>query len=438
MSAPEAGRPGAPGPDPSDGRGDPRRVAWWTVGVLVVVSVWLAAMLTPWGTIASGDPALLSEVFDRTQIDRANRFHAEMRWASYLSLACGLLVALWLGLTRSGLALVRRVAGRLRWWWIQVVVAVAAVTLVGWLVTLPFRVWQESVLREWGVSTQTWGAWLVDQAKAFGVGVGLSGVALVLLVGVARLLPRWWFLPAGAGVAALVFGMSFAYPLLIEPVFNSFEPMPDNRLRGDLLEMAARDDVPVDEVLVADASRRTTNLNAYVSGLGSTQRIVVYDTLLEDTPPAQIESIVAHELGHAKNDDVQTGSIVGSVTAATLVVALWFVMSSRWVRRLGVSGMADPVAVAVVLALANLMVLVGSPFESMISREIEARADRHALELTGDPESMMGVQKTMSRANLSDVEPPWLVYVMFASHPTPLERVTMAGQWAEDHDAGEP
>src|SRR4029077_12310053 len=105
----------------------------------------------------------------------------------------------------------------------------------------------------------------------------------------------WWSIGAVLG-ATLVVVLSFAYPIVVEPVFNSFTPMPAGELRTSLLTMAARDGVPVRDVLVADASRRTNSLNAYVSGFGATRRIVVYDTLLKDATPDEVRLIVAHEL----------------------------------------------------------------------------------------------------------------------------------------------
>src|SRR5207248_550589 len=127
-------------------------------------------------------------------------------------------------------------------------------------------------------------------------------------------------------------------PVLVEPVFNRFTPMPPGPLRTDLLALAARDGVPVRDVLVADASRRTRAVNAYVSGLGPIRRIVVYDTLLDQAPPAEVESVVAHELGHAKDNDVLTGTLIGALGAAAAVCGLYLLGSwTALLRRAGVA-----------------------------------------------------------------------------------------------------
>jgi STE24 endopeptidase len=238
--------------------------------------------------------------------------------------------------------------------------------------------------------------------------------------------------PACLGAAGLVFVMSFIYPVVVEPVFNNFRPMAASPLRSSLIHLAQRDGVPVDGVLVADASRRTTTLNAYVSGFGSTRRIVVYDNLLRE-PPADVRSVVAHELGHAANNDVLVASTIGAAGTAAAVAALALIVSSDWMRRRGLRGARDPLVAATVLALSTALTAVGSPVSSLVSRQVEARADQHALNLTRDPEAMIDVQKVLAIRNLSDLDPSWFAYTMFATHPTAGQRIAMAQQWAREH-----
>jgi STE24 endopeptidase len=410
----------------------PRRVAWWWLGGFALLALVVMLVLTPWGGVVDAPDVLVGEAFGSDLVTRANEFAAQVRLPTYASLLVGLGFALWLGLSRTGLGVVRRVAGLLRWWWLQVLAVVAVVTLAVWLVTLPLGVWRETVLRRWGLSTQDWPGWLLDEARGLAVTVVLAGLGVVLLVGLARLWPRWWFVPASLGAAGLVFVMSYVYPVVVEPVFNDFAPMEPGELRTSLVELAADDGVPVDEVLVADASRRTTALNAYVSGFGATRRIVVYDTLLRE-PADEVRSVVAHELGHAENNDVLVGSTIGAAGTAAAVTALALIVSSDWFRRRGVDGPGDPVVAATVLALATALTVVGSPVESMVSRQVEARADLHALDLTRDPQGMIDVQENLAVRNLSDLDPSWLEYTMFATHPSAAQRIAMAQQWAGEH-----
>jgi STE24 endopeptidase len=248
---------------------------------------------------------------------------------------------------------------------------------------------------------------------------------------VARLAPRWWWAWVAAGAAGLVVLFSFVFPVLVEPIFNRFTPMEAGPLRSSLIALAERDGVPVRDVLVADASRRTTALNAYVSGLGPTRRIVVYDTLVRDAPPAEVEAVVAHELGHAKDADVLTGTLIGALGAAAAVCVVFLVGSwTGLLRRAGVDSVTDPRAIALLLALATLAGLASAPIQNAVYRRIEARADAHALELTQDPSSVETMEQRLATTNLADVDPPRLEYVMFASHPSVVERMAAARAFA--------
>jgi STE24 endopeptidase len=210
-------------------------------------------------------------------------------------------------------------------------------------------------------------------------------------------------------------------------VFNDFESLEEGPFRTAVLDLAEREGVAVDDVLVVDASRRTTTLNAYVSGLGSTRRVVVYDNLVEDVPQDQAMSVVAHELAHARHQDVLIGTTLGAVGAIAGVGVLALVVGA-WGRQRGPS-MADPGVVPLVLALVAVGGLLVSPVQSAISRQIELRADVDALQVTDDPEAFSAVQKKLASRSLSDPTPPAWSHWWFGSHPTTLERIALAGRW---------
>jgi STE24 endopeptidase len=195
--------------------------------------------------------------------------------------------------------------------------------------------------------------------------------------------------------------------------------------------MAARDGVPVRDVLVADASRRTRAVNAYVSGFGATRRIVVYDTLLEQASPAEVESVVAHELGHAKDGDVITLTALGALGAAAAVIVVYLL--GQWtglLRRAGVDSIAEPRAIALLLAVAAVAGVAAGPLQNALSRQVEARADEHALALTGDPATFEAMQARLSLLNLGDPDPNPVEHTLFASHPSTVERMAAARAYA--------
>jgi STE24 endopeptidase len=203
------------------------------------------------------------------------------------------------------------------------------------------------------------------------------------------------------------------------------------------MRLADREGVRIDDVLVADASRRTTTHNAYVSGFGATRRIVVYDTLLSGAPPAQVRLVVAHELGHAKANDVLLGTLVGALAAAAAVPLLALVLGSGpLLRRAGAAGAGDPRSLALLLAAIAVISLLSQPGQMLVSRHIEARADVHSLDLTHDPETFAHMQRELAVANLSDLDPPAPIYLWFGSHPTGPARIAMARDWALLH--GQP
>ena len=402
--------------------------------VLLAAIVIVAAVTIPWHRPPAprADQLAALRELPRAQVDRAREFHAALRPVRYGAMAVGLAGVLLLGLTTLGARLVS-LAGRPFGdnWIAQAVLGGLAVVLVTELVTLPFAAWRHTIVVRYGISTQSWAGWAVDLLKSYAVGAVIGGLALLGFFAVAHFLPRWWWAPGAAGAAALVVLLSFVLPVLVEPVFNRFTPMPAGPLRGELIALADRDGVPVKDVLVADASRRTRAVNAYVSGLGPTRRIVVYDTMLTEAAPDEVVSVTAHELGHAKDRDVLTGTVLGALGTAAGVIAVFLLGSwAGLLRRAGVESIGEPRAVALLVAVAAVAGLVAGPAQAFVSRRIEARADAHALALTGDPATFEAMQRRLGTVNLSDPDPPAWEYVMSASHPSTVERMAAARAYA--------
>lgn len=425
----------------------PLLVAAGAVAVGLAVAV---AVSTPWTPLdASADVVVPPDPsLDFTTAEQAaeDTYHAAVRPPAYLSLGTGLLATLALGLTPLGVALIRRMPAP---GWSRLLVPAAVggllVLLAVRVLTLPLSAWQESVRREYGLSTRDWAGWALDVVRGFGVQSALTLLAVLAIVLLASRWPRRWWMVAAPGAAGLVVTASLLYPAVVEPVFNRFEPLPQGELRASLVAVAEREGVAVGDVLVADASRRTTTLNAYVSGLGPTKRVVLYDTLLESAPQDEIEIIVAHELAHARENDVLVGTALGAGGAALAVLLIALAASWRpLVSRAGLlpqdgveavsvdSGavLGRAVAVPFLLATVGLLGFVGGPGEALISRHIETRADVVALDLTGDPATFSRMQRSLATTALSDLDPPRALYLWFATHPTAPERIALARTWA--------
>jgi STE24 endopeptidase len=411
------------------------RVALVAALVLGIALVLVLALRIPWSVlpVPPGGHAPVDPTAGLTaaQIDRARSFAAAVRPASLAALLLSLLVAGVLGLTPVGARLVQAVARPFGGGWVwQVLLGVLALSIIGRLVTLPLSAYGEVVYHRFGLSTSSWGLWLRDVAVTTAINAGLTALGLLGLIALARRATQTWWLWAALGAAALVVAGSFLYPVLLEPAFNRFSSLPAGPLRTELLALADRNGTPVRDVLVADASRRTTALNAYVSGFGSTRRIVVYDTVLRTLPPRQIESIVAHELGHVAADDVLTGTLIGSLGAAAGVALLgWLLSAPRLLTRAGAGGPGDPRVVPLLLFLVAAGTLLSTPLQNAVSRQIEARADIHALDLGRDPEAFVAMQRRLAVSGLAEPDPPAVWQWFFGSHPTTAQRVAFARDW---------
>jgi len=405
----------------------------WALLVLIALAaavVVVARARLPWRRppAPTGDQRAALASLPAEAVARGRSFRSALRPLGYASQVLAALVALGLGLTPVGARIVGSIGGG---WAVQAVVGGLVVVFLSSLLTLPLAARREVILRRYGLSTQNWRGWTVDLLKGYAVGAVLGSVALLGFYALARTTPDWWWVWAGLGAAGLAVLLSFVFPVLVEPIFNRFTPMPGGPLRDQLLALAQRDRVPVRDVLVADASRRTKAVNAYVSGLGPTRRIVVYDTLLERAEPAEVASVVAHELGHTRDGDVVTGTTLGALSAGAAVILAYLIgLWSAPLRLASIDQVTDPRSVGLLLALATLAGLVAGPLQNGLSRRVEARADAHALALTDDPVTFEAMEARLALVNLADPDPPRLEHLLFASHPATVERMAAARAYA--------
>jgi STE24 endopeptidase len=417
---------------------DGRTAALATAAGLLVVLVAALVVTTPWralpGRVRAGHASDGSGTADFTagERERGKRFHRAAAVPSYSGLGAGLLVAVLFGLTPLGSGLIGLAAQPLGggWAW-QATVGAVAFVLVTQVAGLPFGIWSESLLRVHGLSVQTWRGWGLDRLKGLLLGAALLLLLLPAAYALVHRFPAYWWVVAAVVAALLTVLLSFVFPLVVEPLFFRFRPLDSGPVADELLEMARRDGLPVRGVLVADASRRTTALNAYVSGFGRTRRIVVYDTLLSTASPAEVRLVVAHELGHAKRADVLRGALVGALAAALGVVLVALALTSQTLLRWAhAGGPGDPRSLGLALLVLSLLGVLAGPALNLVSRRVEAEADLHSLDLTRDTESFARSERRLALTNLADLEPPAFAYAMFASHPTVPQRIALAREWA--------
>lgn len=404
-----------------------RLAAWVTFVLLLLGFSALIVFTTPWHPLPGKVPggAVHPDAgldFSAAQIARETAYHDTIRPIGLTWLLMSLLVPAVLGFSPVGARLVDRLRGL--HWLLQSALAVVGMTLAVTLVALPFSAREHAIQRHYGLTLQGWGGWATDVLRGYLVGTVTTMLVVLVIVALARRLPRSWWIPAAALGAALVIGGSFVYPYVVEPVFNKFHSLPAGPLRTELLDLARQDHQPLSDILVADASRRTTTENAYVSGFGSSRRLVLYDTLINQDTPPEIRVLTAHELGHAKYGDVLHGTIEGALAVAAAMCALFLLLGAR-------AGL--PRTIPLILALYAVVGFAVTPLTNLVSRHIEARADAHSLQLTHDPQTFISAHKKLAIAGLDDLKPSPLLYALFFSHPAPAERIAMGRDYARQH-----
>jgi STE24 endopeptidase len=402
-----------------DGDAHGRRTLAKALALVAVIGLWLAAAALLWRTKV---PALdLPELdprayFDAALLERIDNYRGPARAlfvASVVAEIAVLALLVWKAGALSGrLEGVGR--GRVR---TSVLVGLAVVSAL-WLAGLPFAAISLVRRRNVDLSQQSWGGWLRDEVVSLGIRAVLVSLAVAGAVWLAgRFGPRWWLVGAPA-LAAIGVVFILVQPLVVQPLFNRFEPLADRKLAAQIEDLAARMGVNVDDVLVADASRRTTTANAYVAGIGPTRRVVLYDTLLDGRfTDGEIRFVSAHELAHVERRHLWKGLAWFTLLAVPGVFGL------AWLtNRLGGLG---PRLVPLGLAFAFAYMLVTQPVASAVSRRYEAEADWLALQATHDPASGVALERNFVRTGLVDPDPPRWATVWYGTHPTPMQRIAM-------------
>jgi STE24 endopeptidase len=300
----------------------------------------------------------------------------------------------------------------------------AGISITLALAGLPLGIAAHERARDVGLDTQTIGPWLTDWARASAIGAALAAAGGAAAMGLLRWLGRRFWI--GGTVLVIVFAVVFTWlaPVLLAPVFNNFQPLPAGKTRSEVLRLGREAGVNIGQVYRVDASRRSTAVNAYVDGIGSSKRVVIYDNTLRQLSPAELRSVLAHELGHVKHSDVRRGLIFVAIIAPLGVLAvqlLTFAIARR--RNDDVRTPAVLPALALSVTLATLVLNVPG---NQLSRSVEAEADTFALDLTHDPRAFIGLQKRLAVTNLADPSPPAVLQFLFGTHPSTVDRIGAA------------
>jgi STE24 endopeptidase len=385
------------------------------VAALVVAEA-AVLLMRPRGLVEPLDVAPRA-YFSAAQIEKAEDFRSGQLWllGAQTAIELGLLVLIVARPPRILLERRRRqvLAGA---------AAAAALSVSISVVTLPVRAVARERAKDVGLVTQNWVGYAGDVVKSTAIGALLAGAGGALLVfGMRRFGRRWWA-PAAAVVVGFGVVTTYLTPILLDPLFNKFTPLKNGPTRSAVLSLAREAGVDVGQIYVMDASRRTSAANAYVTGIGRTKRVVIYDNLLEKFSPGEVRLVLAHELGHVHYDDVPHGLLYLLVVAPFGMLA-----AARLGERLAPAGSLGTAAAvpAVVLAVGVIAPAI-TTISNQLSRGVEQRADQFSLELTHDPRTFIGFQKRIATTNVSDPDPPAAVRFLLGTHPSTIERIGLA------------
>lgn len=279
-------------------------------------------------------------------------------------------------------------------------------------------------------SNQSLRDWITDQLKGLAVGAPIGLLLIELLYLALRVTGELWWLWAAGGMLVFSVLLSNLAPVLIMPIFNKFVPLGDEHadLEERLLKLAEKADTKVRGVFKFDMSRRTKSANAALTGIGNTRRIVLGDTLITEFTNDEIETVLAHELGHHVHNDLPLLIAFGTLTT-TVGLFLASLALDRAIVFFGFTGTADVAALPALGLILGAYGLVTMPLENAVSRWRERMADRYALDATHNVSAFASAMTRLANQNLAEVDPePWVEFLLY-SHPALEKRIKMAKEY---------
>lgn len=314
--------------------------------------------------------------------------------------------------------------------WLQVLFFCLLLALLIALIRLPFSWYATYYLdHSFGLSHQSLGGWAADLAKSKAVDALINALVFTIAFAMIDKFPRRWPLLLWCCLLPLIAGAIFVAPLIIDPLFNRFEIMPPGQTEAGIRHVAQVAGIPDAPIFVVNKSKQTTKLNAYVTGLGPTTRIVIWDNTLNKLPADQVEAIVAHESGHYVLGHIVIGFLL---VCGGLLITLFAIrilaepLRSRLPRRWNVRRLTDLRAIPVAMLLSIGCGFIFAPVENAISRTMEHQADAFGLGVTHNGGAMARAFVSLSERNYSEPQPPAFIQFWFYGHPSLRDRILFA------------
>lgn len=316
--------------------------------------------------------------------------------------------------------------------WLLVAGFAAVFGLALFIYSLPLSYYSDFVLpHRFDLSTETLPGWIGDQVKGILMSAVLGGIILEIIYWLLRAAPQTWWLWAGGFMLIFTVLLANLAPIVLMPLFNKFTPLGEEHaeLAERMKLLAQRAGTRLKGVFSMDMSRRTKAANAMLTGIGNTRRVILGDTLINEFTIDEIETVMAHELGHHVHRDVPV-----LIAFQTVLLLLGFYLASlglAWgVAYFNLTGVGDVAGMPWLALVFMLYELITMPLGNTFSRWREMLADKYALESTGKPEAFASALSRLANQNLADVDPePWVEYLLY-SHPALSRRIAMAEEYS--------
>jgi Zn-dependent protease with chaperone function len=411
---------------------------------IVTTGVRAEELKTPSPPPASIVPADNPASFDPAAATRAwlDTVPAEKRQKSDAYFEGGYWLLLWNFLFTAAISiflLQSRISARLRDWAeritrvksLQVGFYVVPFVVIFAALSFPLTVY-EQFFREhkYGLATQTFGPWFLEQIEALAVGLVAAGVALVILYAVFRRAPRtWWIWGTIVAVALSIFG-GFISPIYVEPIFNTYKPLTDFTIRDPILAMARANQIPVSQVFVVDASRQTTRVSANVAGFFGTTRIALNDNLLKQCTLPEIRQVMAHEMGHYvlnHGEKLVTYFGIFFLVGSALTAGFFNITVRKWGERWRVRGIGDVAGLPLLLLILSVLSFLATPLINTVTRVTEREADAFGINTSREPDGFAMV--SLKLGAYRKLNPGPIEEFIFFDHPSGRARIRMAMDW---------
>ena len=384
---------------------------------------------------AAFDPALATDAYiatmDAAARARSNAYFEGGYWLILVNLVAGLAMAGLLLQTGFSKSLRDRVQGVVKSKSVTIAIYAAIYTLVTTIILFPLTLWQ-GYFREhaFGLSTMSLGEWLSEQAIGLLMGVLMAAIFLTVFYLILRVAKRAWWV-WGSAITVLFLAIAiFISPVYIDPLFNEYEPMEESELRDDILALAAANGIPADNVYVFDVSRQSNRITANVNGLFGTTRIALSDTLIDNTDPDEVLSVMGHEMGHYALNHLWEMFAMFAVLLAigfAFTDRLFAFVNARFGKKWGISGISDIAGLPLLAACLSVYFFIATPAFNTVIRTNEAEADIYGLNAAREPDGF--ATAALRLASYRKIDPGnWEEFVFF-DHPSGRARIAMSMEW---------